>query len=150
MCHCSSAAGTHVKYECDCHCHCDSGNQTCPFARSTILLTEKLTNGALVTPTHGPAGGINAALETKKAPGSVVILHICHCSGLGHEMGLKVQLPKFHLNSVQICHLLILHAHQWMQTEVSFLADNHRCVCGLSHSQIAWWLFTWLRPTHCL
>ena len=39
------AAGTPVKYE------CDSRNLTCTFARSKILLTEKLTNGALVTPT---------------------------------------------------------------------------------------------------
>ena len=44
-CHRSSAAVTPVKYE------CDSRNITCTFARSKITLTEKLTNGALVTPT---------------------------------------------------------------------------------------------------
>ena len=47
MCHRSSAPGTHVKYE------CDSRNLACTFARSKIFLTEKLTNGALVTPTPG-------------------------------------------------------------------------------------------------
>ena len=41
----SSAAVTPVKYE------CDSRNITDTFARSEISLTEKLTNGALVTPT---------------------------------------------------------------------------------------------------
>ena len=41
------AAMTPVKYE------YDSENLTCIFARSKILLTEKLTNGALVTPTPG-------------------------------------------------------------------------------------------------
>ena len=44
----SWAAGTPVKYE------CDSRNLTCTFARPKILLTEKLKNGALVTPTPGP------------------------------------------------------------------------------------------------
>ena len=44
----SSAAVTPVKYE------CDTNNLTGTSARSKILLTEKLTNGALVTPT--PAG----------------------------------------------------------------------------------------------
>ena len=43
----SSAAVTPVKYE------CDTNNLTGTSARSKILLTEKLTNGALVTPTHG-------------------------------------------------------------------------------------------------
>ena len=42
-----SAAVTPVKYE------CDSKNLTGTFARSKILLVEKLTNGALVTPTLG-------------------------------------------------------------------------------------------------
>ena len=42
----SSAALTPVKYE------CDTNNLTGTSARSKILLTEKLTNGALVTPTH--------------------------------------------------------------------------------------------------
>ena len=41
----SSAAVTPAKYE------CDANNLTGTFARSKILLTEKLTNGALVTPT---------------------------------------------------------------------------------------------------
>ena len=40
---------TPVKYE------CDSGNLTGTFAKSKILLTEKLANGALVTPTPGPS-----------------------------------------------------------------------------------------------
>ena len=40
----SSAAVIPVKYE------CDSKNLTGTFARSEILLTEQLTNGALVTP----------------------------------------------------------------------------------------------------
>ena len=44
-CRHSSAAATPVKYE------CDANNLTGTFARSKILLTEKLTNGALVTPT---------------------------------------------------------------------------------------------------
>ena len=44
-CRCSSAAVTPVKYE------CDANNPTGTFARSKILLTEKLTNGALVPPT---------------------------------------------------------------------------------------------------
>ena len=46
-CRRSSAAVTPVKYE------CDSGNLTGTFAKSKILLTEKLANGALVTPTPG-------------------------------------------------------------------------------------------------
>ena len=46
-CHRSSAAVTPVKYE------CDANNLTGTFARSKILLTEKLTSGALVTPTPG-------------------------------------------------------------------------------------------------
>ena len=44
----SSAAVTPVKYE------CDANNLTGTFARSKILLTDKLTNGALVSPTPGP------------------------------------------------------------------------------------------------
>ena len=44
-CYRSSAAMTPVKYE------CDSKNVTGTFASSKILLTEKLTNRALVTPT---------------------------------------------------------------------------------------------------
>ena len=44
-CRRSAAAVTPVKYE------CDSGNLTGNFARSKILLTERLANGALVTPT---------------------------------------------------------------------------------------------------
>ena len=44
-CRRSSAAVTPVKYG------CDSKNLTCTFAMSKKLLTEKLTNGALVTPT---------------------------------------------------------------------------------------------------
>ena len=43
----SSAAMTAVKYE------CDANNLTGTFVRSNILLTEKLTNEALVTPTPG-------------------------------------------------------------------------------------------------
>ena len=43
----SSAAATPVKYE------WDSTNVTDTFARLQISLTEKLTNGALVTPTPG-------------------------------------------------------------------------------------------------
>ena len=35
----------------------DSNNLSGTFARSKILLTEKLTNGALVTPTPGPLWG---------------------------------------------------------------------------------------------
>ena len=46
-CRRSSAAMTPVKYE------CDLKNITCTFARLKILLTEKLTKGALVTPTPG-------------------------------------------------------------------------------------------------
>ena len=46
-CRRSSAAVTPVKYE------CDANNLTGSFARSKILLTGKLTNGALVTPTPG-------------------------------------------------------------------------------------------------
>ena len=45
MCRHSLAAVTPVKYE------CHSKNLTGTFARSNILLTEKLTKGALVTPT---------------------------------------------------------------------------------------------------
>ena len=44
-CRRSSAAGTPAKYE------CYSRNPTGTFARSNILLTEKLANEALVTPT---------------------------------------------------------------------------------------------------
>ena len=44
-CRRSSAAVTPVKYE------CDSGNLAGTFTRSKISLTEKLANGALVTPT---------------------------------------------------------------------------------------------------
>ena len=43
-CRRSSAAATPVKYECDAY------NLTGIFARSKILLTEKFTSGALVTP----------------------------------------------------------------------------------------------------
>ena len=48
--HRSSATVTPVKYE------CDANNLTGTFARSKILLMEKLTNGALVTPTPGYVG----------------------------------------------------------------------------------------------
>ena len=44
-CHRSSAVVTPVKYE------CDSANLTGTFARSKIVLTEKLAKGALVSPT---------------------------------------------------------------------------------------------------
>ena len=55
-CHCSPAAETPAKYE------CDSKNLTDTFARSNILLTEKLTNGALVTPPlHGELVLFNVA-----------------------------------------------------------------------------------------
>ena len=47
-CRRSSAAVAPVKYK------CDSNNLRRTFARSKILLTEKLTKGALVTPTLGP------------------------------------------------------------------------------------------------
>ena len=46
-CRRSSAAVAPVKYE------CDWDNLTGAFIRSKILLTEKLTNGALVTPAPG-------------------------------------------------------------------------------------------------
>ena len=46
-CRSSSAAVASVKYK------CDSNNLRGSFGRSKILLTEKLTNGALVTPTPG-------------------------------------------------------------------------------------------------
>ena len=46
-CHRSSAAVALVKYK------CDSNNLRGTFTRSKILLTEKLTSGALVTPTPG-------------------------------------------------------------------------------------------------
>ena len=46
-CRRSSAAVAPVKYK------CDSNNLRSNFARSKILLTEKLTNGGLVTPTPG-------------------------------------------------------------------------------------------------
>ena len=46
-CRRSSAAVASVKYK------CDSNNLRSTFERSKILLTEKLTNGALVTPTPG-------------------------------------------------------------------------------------------------
>ena len=56
-CRRSSAAVTPVKYE------CDANNLRGTFARSKILLTEKLTNGALVTPTpaHLPVANISYA-----------------------------------------------------------------------------------------
>ena len=47
-CHRSSAAVAPVKYK------CDSNNLIGGFGISKILLTEKLTNGALVTPTPVP------------------------------------------------------------------------------------------------
>ena len=50
-CRRSSAAVAPVKYE------CDWNNLTGAFTRSKIMLTEKLTNGALVTPTPGLLGG---------------------------------------------------------------------------------------------
>ena len=46
-CRRSSAAGTHVKYQ------CDLNNLTGTFTRSKFLLTAKLVNGALVTSTPG-------------------------------------------------------------------------------------------------
>ena len=46
-CHRSSAVVTPVKYK------CDSDNLRATFARTKILLKEKITNGALVTPTPG-------------------------------------------------------------------------------------------------
>ena len=45
MCYCSAASVTPVKYE------LDSKNVTSTFTRLKVLLMEKLTNGALVTPT---------------------------------------------------------------------------------------------------
>ena len=50
MCHRSWAAVTPVKYE------CDSKNLTVTLAGSKYLLTEKLANGALATPTPGQKG----------------------------------------------------------------------------------------------
>ena len=52
-CRRSSAAVTSVKYE------CDSKDLRVTFASSYILLTEKLTNGALVTPTPRLLGWAN-------------------------------------------------------------------------------------------
>ena len=46
-CRRSSAAVAPVKYE------CDGNNLPGAFTRPKILLTERLTNGALVTPTPG-------------------------------------------------------------------------------------------------
>ena len=45
---------------------CDSMNLTCAFAISTILLTEKLTNGDLVTPTPDVKGCGTLCKETAK------------------------------------------------------------------------------------
>ena len=56
----SSAAVTPVKYE------CDTNNLTGTSARSKVLLTEKLTNGALVTPTPDPSTEEHAHYKTKQ------------------------------------------------------------------------------------
>ena len=65
-------AMTPVKYE------CDSGNLTGTFARSKILLTEKLANGALVTPT--PRTMDNAEVPGSRVPYTIVyILFACVC-----------------------------------------------------------------------
>ena len=66
-----SAAVTPVKYE------WDSKNVTSTFARSKILLTEKLTNGALVTPTPGlqPQMGIRRILRGQ-------LLYLLRCVNL--------------------------------------------------------------------
>ena len=54
-----SAAVAPVKYE------CDSNNLKGSFARSKILLTDKLTNRALVTPTTGQQ--INGLVQDSSA-----------------------------------------------------------------------------------
>ena len=43
---------------------CDSKNITGTFAKSKILFTGKLTNGALVTPTPGPEQTVVQTIET--------------------------------------------------------------------------------------
>ena len=72
-CRRSSAAVTSVKYE------CGWNNLTCTFARSKILLKEKLTNGALVTPTPNfhifPVAGYKPSLYTRDI--SIPIFSIC-------------------------------------------------------------------------
>ena len=47
-----------------CQYECDANNLTGTFAGSKIVLTEKLTNGALVTPTPGARPPVNTMLIT--------------------------------------------------------------------------------------
>ena len=83
MCHRSAAAVTLVKYE------CDSRNLTCTFARSKILLTEKLTNGALVTPTPGSDNNLSPVCH-KAVIRTIVDLLPNKPMGKFREMGFEV------------------------------------------------------------
>ena len=68
----SLGAVTPVKYE------CDANNLTGNFARPKILLAEKLTNGALVTPTPGEASQYMCSVQ-KDTPWR------CSCDTLGWD-----------------------------------------------------------------
>ena len=71
-CRRSSAAVTPVKYE------CDANNLTGPFARSKILLTEKLTNGALVTPTPEVYALLGLCVEKKDHKRQICVVEKLH------------------------------------------------------------------------
>ena len=78
-CRCSAAV-TPVKYE------CDANNRTGTFARSKILLTEKLTNGALVTPTPGNTQRNKHVIITSKHRFDAIITCLLRCLFARHSL----------------------------------------------------------------
>ena len=85
----SSAAVTPVKYE------CDANDITGTFARSKILLTEKLTNGALVTPIPGVP---TTQVARNKGYKQRVLMH-------GHQ-GWNVRHG--------LCHIYMIYVYIWV------------------------------------
>ena len=110
MCHRSAAAGTHVKYK------CDSRNLTCTFARSKMSFTEKLTNGALVTPNPGSYNILSPVCH-KAVIRTIVDLLPNKPMGKFCEMGFEVHKLLFEKNLVmqfKICLFLFGRSqHLW-------------------------------------
>ena len=88
-CHRSSAVVAPVKYK------RDSNNSRCTFARSKILLTEKSTNAALVTPTPEP--------YTQHTPSITHYVRTCV-----QEAGIKGRDNSLHPTDTMECYYLSL------------------------------------------
>ena len=126
----SSAAVTPVKYE------CDANNITGTFARSKILLTEKLTNGALVT----PIPGVMLPTLDRSLPSSGTLWYVysginiwcwlCHQCSVGHHQSYTIN-NETHI--MLFSKLIIIHwaiSINFHYTSVILFFD---CLC-------LWWL----------